>query len=100
MRAALLAGLLLGAACSSNSMCWPAAADTTGDAAIGGCMPRAEFDICTVQPDGSQDCTNQCSSSQYALICQSARPADSLHCAAIPVPTPMATLFYCCPCGR
>jgi hypothetical protein len=102
MRAALLAATFLLAACEdSSNMCWPTAAATmTGDASTDGCMPRNEFDVCEVQPDGSQNCKNQCSSSQYALICQNARPADALRCSAIPVPTPLGAAFYCCPCAH
>jgi hypothetical protein len=93
---------------------WPAAASTFDADAGEGCTPRSMFDICQV-PDGSTIladggvltpdggvvvCDDACTPSEYSLTCENATPDSSLGCAAIPIPTPSALLFFCCPCSQ
>jgi hypothetical protein len=87
------------AACNSSSSCLVPAAANSGDGGVG-CMSTPGFEICQAMDDGSQRCTNQCSTSEYGLGCyDEARPDDALHCKVVPVPTPSGASFYCCPCG-
>lgn len=63
-----------------------------------GCSASPTFDVCEQQNDGSQQCRDACTSSEYALSCYKATPADSLRCTTLPLPTPQDVLIYCCPC--
>ena len=116
---------VLGQSSSQTTCAWPVGADTYQASTHVGCKPTPTFDICEVpngtiaEADGgfiladggvgSANCTDACSSTEYALSCfsggasASARipdPAPALACNSIPIPTPSGALFYCCPCAR
>lgn len=100
---------------------WPASADTYDSATDAGCSPSRAFNICEVPngstvhadggvtlPDGgsgTMDCSDACTSREFALSCYSGglepirSPAAGLTCRLIPVPTPAGALFYCCTCA-
>jgi hypothetical protein len=108
------------AACSR-----PTKADTFSDASGTGCKPKAEFNLCEVPNGGSVGadgavagpngapvvgaCHDACSASEYALDCLGSFPSGggggipdpdpALGCRILPIPTPPAALFYCCPCA-
>ena len=94
--------LLLAAACggSSSTCTWPASAQTASDASPIGCSASPRFDLCQQQGDGTEQCRDGCSSSEYALSCDSATPDASLGCKVLPLPTPVNVAVYCCPCSR
>lgn len=97
---------------------WPTAADTFDADAGEGCSPHPTFDICEVPsgsnvhadggitlPDGSTAplagfCKDWCLPTEYALTCKSTAPDPSLACDVIPIPTPVNTSVWCCPCAR
>ncbi len=112
----------------SLSCQWPAAADTFDAGTNQGCKPNPGFESCevpngsiiladggVVTPDGGVvTCTDLCCATEYELTCSGAppreidgglvdedipTPAPSLNCKAIPIPTPINSSFYCCPCA-
>jgi hypothetical protein len=123
MKHFLLASLFLLAACSSGltesnelltAACWPPSVDTY-DGGIG-CQPNRTFNICTEYSSTSESCSDYCAASDYSLTCRSAEtvvtvdggtdvtfidvgPDTSLGCQIVPIPTPVGTRVYCCPCG-
>jgi hypothetical protein len=84
---------------SSDSCRWPDGVVAGTDASTVGCFARPTFEICAKPVPGEPNCSDACTSSQYALTCDQTSPPPALNCQAIAIPTPNDVLFYCCPCS-